>query len=97
MKAYVGVDVYIYIFLTSALAGGEWSASSPYRFTPGERAHGAHWAGEPVLMTWRSKNSCPHRDSNSDLSVFQPVAIPTTLSRLIICKGYIKIRKRRLL
>jgi hypothetical protein len=25
-------------------------------------------------MTWRSENSCPHRDSNSDLLVVQPVA-----------------------
>jgi hypothetical protein len=32
MKAYGGVDVYIYIFLTSALAGGEWSASRPGHF-----------------------------------------------------------------
>jgi hypothetical protein len=30
------VDVYIYIFLTSALAGGEWSASRPGRITPGK-------------------------------------------------------------
>jgi hypothetical protein len=29
MKAYGGVDVYIHTFLTSALAGGEWSASRP--------------------------------------------------------------------
>jgi hypothetical protein len=29
MKAYGGVDVYIHIFLTLALAGGEWSASCP--------------------------------------------------------------------
>jgi hypothetical protein len=34
MKAYGGVDVYIHIFLTSAIAGGEWSASRPCRFTP---------------------------------------------------------------
>jgi hypothetical protein len=27
-----------YIFFTSALAGGKWSASLPGRFTPGERA-----------------------------------------------------------
>jgi hypothetical protein len=27
MKAYGGVDVYIHIFLTSTLVGGEWSAS----------------------------------------------------------------------
>jgi hypothetical protein len=26
MKTYGGVDVYIHIFLTSALVGGEWSA-----------------------------------------------------------------------
>jgi hypothetical protein len=34
MKAYGGVDVQIHIFFTSALVGGEWSASSPCRFTP---------------------------------------------------------------
>jgi hypothetical protein len=39
------VDVYIHIFFTSALAGGEWSASRPSRFTPGERASGNHWIG----------------------------------------------------
>jgi hypothetical protein len=38
MKAYGGVDVYIHVFLTSALVGGEWSASRPGRFTPG-----THW------------------------------------------------------
>jgi hypothetical protein len=27
--------IYIHIFLTSALAGGEWSVSRPGRFTPG--------------------------------------------------------------
>jgi hypothetical protein len=32
-------------FLTSTLAGGEWSASRPYRFTPGERALGTQWIG----------------------------------------------------
>jgi hypothetical protein len=45
MKAYGGVDVYVHIFLTSALAGGEWSTSRPGRFTPGERAPGTHWRG----------------------------------------------------
>jgi hypothetical protein len=45
MKAYVGVDVYIHIFLTSALAGGEWSASRPGLITPGESARGTHWIG----------------------------------------------------
>jgi hypothetical protein len=43
MKTYG--DVHIHIFFTSALAGGEWSASRPGRFTPGERTPGAHWIG----------------------------------------------------
>jgi hypothetical protein len=45
MKAYGGVDVQIHIYLTSALAGGEWSASRPCRFTAGERAPVTHWIG----------------------------------------------------
>jgi hypothetical protein len=45
MTAYGGVDVWIYIFLTSALAGGERSASRPCPFTPGERDPGTHWMG----------------------------------------------------
>jgi hypothetical protein len=48
MKAYGGVDVKIHIFLTSALAGGEWLASRPGRFTPMERAAGTHWIGGRV-------------------------------------------------
>jgi hypothetical protein len=32
-------------FLTSAPNGGEWSASRPCRFTPGERAPTTHWTG----------------------------------------------------
>jgi hypothetical protein len=43
MKAYGGVDVWILIFLTSALAGGEWLASRPGSFTPG-----THWIGGSV-------------------------------------------------
>jgi hypothetical protein len=31
--------------LTSALDGGEWSASRPDRFTPKERAPVTHWIG----------------------------------------------------
>jgi hypothetical protein len=45
MKTYVGVDVQIHVILTSPLAGDEWSASRPCRFTPRERARGIHWIG----------------------------------------------------
>jgi hypothetical protein len=48
MKAYGAVDVWIHTFLTSAPVGGEWSASRPGRFTPGERAPGIHWIGGSV-------------------------------------------------
>jgi hypothetical protein len=43
MKTYGGVDVEIQIFLTSALAGGEWSALRPGRFTPTREKPGTHW------------------------------------------------------
>jgi hypothetical protein len=45
MKAYRGVDVLTQVFLTSALVGGEWSASRPGRFTRREKAPGTHWIG----------------------------------------------------
>jgi hypothetical protein len=45
MKGYGGVDVSIHIFLTSALAGGEWSISRLSLFAPGERAPSTHWIG----------------------------------------------------
>jgi hypothetical protein len=48
MKVYGRVDVQIHILLTSALVKGEWSASYPGRFTPGERSPGTHWIGGSV-------------------------------------------------
>jgi hypothetical protein len=52
----MGVDVYIHIFLTSALVGGELSISRPGRFTPGERAPGTHWIGCWVDLRARLDN-----------------------------------------
>jgi hypothetical protein len=43
MNSYREVHVEISIFLASALVGGEWSASHPGRFTPGERAPRTPW------------------------------------------------------
>jgi hypothetical protein len=52
MKAYGGMDVWIHVFLTSTLVGGEWSVSRPDSFTPGERDPGGHriggWVGPRV-------------------------------------------------
>jgi len=47
--------------LTSALYGGEWSASRPIRFTPRERTPGTHWIGavwapEPFWTRWWNKS-----------------------------------------
>jgi hypothetical protein len=79
MKAYGGVNVAIHIFLTSAVVGGEWSASHPGRFTPGERAYGTHWIGgwldpRAGLDDMEKRKFSPYRYSNSDPSVAHPVA-----------------------
>jgi hypothetical protein len=47
------MDVWIHIFLTSALVGGEWSASRLVRFTSEEKAPGTHGIG-----SWE----CPRRE-----------------------------------
>jgi hypothetical protein len=45
MKAYGRVGAQIHVFLTSALVGGEWSASRHCRFIPREKAPGNLWIG----------------------------------------------------
>jgi hypothetical protein len=50
MKAYGGVDIWIHIFLTSALVRDEWLASPPGRITPRERAPVTHWIGSWVYL-----------------------------------------------
>jgi hypothetical protein len=45
MKVYGGVDVYIHVFLTLALVGGEWSHSRPPLINPQGTATGTHWVG----------------------------------------------------
>jgi hypothetical protein len=89
VMAYGGVDVYeyIHVFLTSVLVGGEWSASRPCRFTPGERVRGTHciggWVDPRASLDDVEKILDPTRTRNSDPSIVQPVAIPTALSRLL--------------
>jgi hypothetical protein len=90
MKTYGGAAVYTHVFLSSALFGGERSASRLDRFTPG-----AHWiegwvGPEPVWKTWRSENPSTYRDPNSDPSVVQQNAYyfntVTSMSKQAISK-----------
>jgi hypothetical protein len=75
--------------LTSALDGGEWSASRPGRFTPRERASGTHWIGGWVGprtgldAVVKKKNSQPL--SGLELPIIQPIAqrYTTELYRLL--------------
>jgi hypothetical protein len=62
-----------------ALVGGEWSASRPCRFTPGERAPDSHWIGGWVgpragLDDVEKRTFLTLRGSNSDPSVIQSEA-----------------------
>jgi hypothetical protein len=64
MKEYGGVDVKIHVFLTSILAGGEWSASRPCSFTVRKEApvpirEETDWAPEPCWTTWRKFLTLP--------------------------------------
>jgi hypothetical protein len=38
-------EIYIEVFLTSAIVGGQLLASSSGRFIPGEGDHNTHWIG----------------------------------------------------
>jgi hypothetical protein len=66
--------------LTSALDGGEWSASRLSRFTLTERAPGTHWIGGWVdpraVLDAVVKRTIPssRRESNPRTPIVQPVA-----------------------
>jgi hypothetical protein len=66
--------------LTSALDGGEWSASRPGRFTLREKAPGTHciggWVGPRTGLkaVVKRKIPSPRRESNPRTPIVQPVA-----------------------
>jgi hypothetical protein len=66
--------------LTSAVDGGEWSASRPGRLTRRKRASGTHWIGGWVgprafLDTVaKRKIPSPRWESNPRTPIVQPVA-----------------------
>jgi hypothetical protein len=63
--------------LTSALDGGEWSASRPSRFIPSERALGKYWIRDRVGFrncleaVENRKIPSPRRESNVDQTQYQ--------------------------
>jgi hypothetical protein len=57
---------WMYIFLTSALAGGEWSDSRPCRFTPGGKSH--------RYPLDRRLGGPQNRSERREMEVVQPVA-----------------------
>jgi hypothetical protein len=63
--------------LTSALGGGEWSASCPGRFTPRERSPGTYWIGgcvgprDVLDAVVKRKISSPRRESNPRTPIVQ--------------------------
>jgi hypothetical protein len=72
------MHVYIHISLTSALAGGECSASRPGRFTPGGKSPryplDRGFGGPQSRSGQRAENPWQYWESSSDPSVVQLVA-----------------------
>jgi hypothetical protein len=86
------------VFFSSALAGGELSASRTGRFNHGERAPGTHWIGGWVSPTTGiddvEKNRTGTLTPTPRPSSPYPVTIPTALSQLplsYITSGYNKL------
>jgi hypothetical protein len=65
IQTFGGIDAEIHVFLTSALVGGDLSASRPAHFTSEKRGPSSHWTGDwaPVWKTYRGENSCPYHYS----------------------------------
>jgi hypothetical protein len=79
--------------LTSALDGGEWSASRPRRFTPRERVPGTHWTGgwvgpRAVLdAVVKRKIPSPRRESKPRVTILFLFATVYN-SKLCVCVLY---------
>jgi hypothetical protein len=81
--------------LTSALDGGEWSASSPGLFTPRERAPGTYWirvwVGPRAVLDAVVKRNIPspRRESNPRTPIVHPVVVAAV--KYYGIKGYKQI------
>jgi hypothetical protein len=90
MKTYGGIEVQFHVFVTSALYGGLWSASSPGCFVPGENAPDIHWKwgflGSRACLDAvpKTKAPCFCQESNPVHSARSLVTILAELSLLTI-------------
>jgi hypothetical protein len=71
MKRYGGVEVIVPPFITSALDGGEWSASCPCHFTPGEAAPSKRCRRETFIASTDPFNFCDGTKSKECLALFR--------------------------
>jgi hypothetical protein len=74
METCGGVKVQIHVFLTSALDGGELSASRLCRFTPGERFPATHCIGD-----WVGPRAC--LDNMEEVKFLDPTGNHTPAPR----------------
>jgi hypothetical protein len=91
----LGVEVQLHTFSTSALGGGEWSASCLGSFTPRGRASGTHWIGgrvgprDGLDAVMKRKIVSPCRDSNHrSLSYDSLISTLNVLRTIIITLTY---------
>jgi hypothetical protein len=86
MKTYLGVEVKLHAFLTSALDAGERSASRPGLFTLRVKAPGTHWIGDwvdyRIVTDAMGFHNCPWRESNTGRQARSLVSVLSQLLRL---------------
>jgi hypothetical protein len=87
MQKYGEVEVQLPTSLTSAIDGGEWTASNPNCFTPGEppvpTGKETEWAPEQVQMLWQREKFLPlpgikHLSSSTYTELFQLLVLIIT-------------------
>jgi hypothetical protein len=73
----VGLEIWLYLFLTSALDEGEWLTSHPGFFTAGKEPQYPSWVFPRVNLdiSEKRKISCPYWDSNPNCTTHSLVII----------------------
>jgi hypothetical protein len=91
VNTYGGVEVWLHVFLTSALDDGEWSASRTGHINPKEGVPGTHWirdwvgprAGlDTAVAKWKIPRPC--QESNVGRPSRSLIAILTELRRICL-------------